>query len=125
MRDTKIIELRPDLDLDLAASNAVETFQNQTLRPVLKLQHELLVQIFKHYIVQRKNTFNGQSKIQKLEYIAHSVKNDLNFKNRLMGIVIGHFTISEYENYLANEAELARRLVNLLVQRLQSEANTL
>lgn len=54
------------------------------------------------------------------EFIAHNVKSDLKFKNRLIGTLIGHFTADEFAFFAENEAELTRRMTDLLVQRLQS-----
>ncbi len=54
------------------------------------------------------------------EFIAHNVKSDLKFKNRLIGTLIGHFTAEEFAFFADNEAELTRRMTDLVVQRLQS-----
>ena len=69
MRDEQqLLQLRPDLQLTPHPSKPDEQFQNQTLRPILKLQHPLLVKLFE----------------------------------------------------TAHEAECSRRLVSLIIQRLQS-----
>lgn len=122
MREEQLLSIRPTLDIETAESNEIEQFQNITLRPILKFQHDLLVDIFKNYIEKRKNTFETRSKGQRLVYIADSIKEDFKFKNRLLGVVIGHFTAAEFALFSANEAELTRRLTTLLVQRLQSVA---
>jgi hypothetical protein len=44
----------------------------------------------------------------------------MKLKNRLLGILIGHFTADEFVFFSQNEAELTRRMTDLLVQRLQS-----
>ena len=120
MREEKVLSIRPILDIETAESSTFEQFQNATLRPVLKFQHDLFVDIFKNYIEKRKNTFATLSKGQRLAYIADSVKEDFKFKNRLLGVVIGHFTTVEFAVFSEHEAELTRRLTALLVQRLQS-----
>lgn len=45
----------------------------------------------------------------------------MKLKNRLLGIVMGQFTIEEYAFFAKNEAELTRRTTDLLVQRLISQ----
>ena len=35
-----------------------ELFQNQSLRPILKLQNDLYIEIFKFYIIIGKSSFN-------------------------------------------------------------------
>jgi hypothetical protein len=120
MRNKQILSLRPSLNLPQSETGVQEYFQNNTLRPILKYQHDLLVLIFKNYIEKRKNTFHALTKPQKLSYIEQAIKTDLKFKNRLFGVIIGHFTSEEFVVFSDNETELSRRLTDLLVQRLQS-----
>ena len=122
MRDENILKIRPILDLDTTESTPIEKFQNETLRPILKLQHDLLFTVFKQYIVFRKNAFLSLKKDKKEAYIHDTIKTDLKFKNRLLGLIIGHFTIEENLFFQDNETELTRRMTQLLIQRLQSMA---
>jgi hypothetical protein len=120
MREEQLLAIRPILAIETADSSEMEQFQSNTLRPILKFQHDLFVAVFRNYIAKRKNTFATLSKGQRLAYIADSIKEDFKFKNRLLGLVIGHFTAAEFAVFSDNEAELTRRLTTLLVQRLQS-----
>jgi hypothetical protein len=49
-----------------------------------------------------------------------TIKSDAKLKNRFLGTIIGHFTADEFAFYAENEAELIRRMTDLLVQRLGS-----
>ncbi len=118
--DQQLLAIRPDLSLDITQSTPEETFQNQTLRPILKMQHSLLTGLFMAYIHKRKDAYFLLSKAARVAWIAHSVRTDLKFRNILVGAIIGHFTTKELSEYLANEPENMRRIVGLLVQRLQS-----
>ncbi len=120
MRDEQLILLRPALDLETSQSTPGELFQNQTLRPILKLQHPLLVQIFQSYIHKRKDGYFSLSKKGRLDWIAHTVRTDQRFRNLLLGTIIGHFAETELTDFLENEADYTRRLANMLIQRLQS-----
>ncbi len=130
MRDKKIIDLRPELPNvvlpiiyqyeDNNPSLRIEVFQNLTLRPILKLQHDLLVAIFKHHVVVRKNAFYHLPEKSRSEYITNTLRTDLKFKSRLVGVIIGHFTLEEYTFFENNESELTRRMTDLLIQRLIS-----
>ena len=40
-RDQNVRSIRPELDLKNKNTLPIEKFQNETLRPILKLQHEL------------------------------------------------------------------------------------
>ena len=121
-RDQNIKVLRP-LIPTISEENITsdsEQFQNKTLRPILKLQHDLLIQIFQQYVIHRKNVFQKLSPEKKLEYIDNSIRKDLNFRNLLIGIVVGHFTIEEFQTYSENENELRKRLINMLIERIKS-----
>lgn len=119
-RETDIKNIRPILTFEIEAEGELEKFQNEVLRPILKLQHDLLIQIFKIYCDKRKGTFYKLSEKDKLIYIDQAVRKDMKFKHYLEGIITGFFTLEEYQIFLKNEEELTKRMVNLLVQRLQS-----
>ncbi len=121
LRDEQLLTaLRPDLQLPVDKALPEEAFQNQTLRPILKMQHTLLAQLFQHYIHKRKDSYFSLTRKGKLDWIAHSVRTDLRFKSLLVGAVVGHFTTAELAFFHSNEAGCTRRLTDLLVQRLQS-----
>lgn len=110
----------PNITVQHSAS-AVEQFQNQTLRPILKLQNELVVALFRDYIELRKGKFHALPKPEQAMFIQHSLQKDQKFKHLLLGCIIGHFTIQEYELYRGESAELNRRITTLLIQRLQDQ----
>jgi hypothetical protein len=125
-RDEALIALRPAVETDDTANTApAEQFQNQTLRPILKLQHDLLLDTFRDYCQKRKDTFARLPRTERLAYIEHALQTDQKFKNRLVGYVVGHFTAGEWRIFRNNEAELTRRTVSLLIQRLQSREHEL
>jgi len=120
-RATLLRDLRPNLDLAIDPNSPAEKFQNEVLRPILKFQNELLVALFAQYLRKRKTNFQSLSAEKQLEYIAKSVQQDRAFRNMLLGTVIGLFSESEWEKYIELEAELSRRIANLIIQRLQSQ----
>lgn len=122
MRSTQIQSIRPQLNLDSSQSSSAEQFQNQTLRPILKLQHDLLVEVFRGYIQKRHGVYAPLSVQAKLDWIQHSLQKDHQVRQLITGVVIGQFTIEEWAIFRANEAEYTRRLIGLVVQRLQSVA---
>lgn len=106
-------------------TTAAEQFQNTCLRPILKLQNDLLIALFKNYIVSRKGKFHQVNDSAKLTYISDNIKKDLKFKNLLIGVIIGHFTLEEYELYQSNPQELNRRISSMLIKRLQDQVASL
>jgi hypothetical protein len=120
MRDN-LLTIRPEITTESALENGVEYFQNQTLRPILKFQNDLLLQLMRHYIEKRKGAFHQLTKPNRAPYLEHAVRQDLRFKSLLLGVIIGHFTEAEYTTYVETEAELSRRCTDLLVQRFVSQ----
>lgn len=120
-RDNYIIENRGEaLGVVTEQSSAEERFQNQTIRPILKLQNDLFVDVFKNYISKHKNDFYSYSTEKKLQFIENSIQKDIKFRNSLKGMVIGLFTINEYEDYIKNSSNLNKRMMNMLIERLKS-----
>jgi len=124
-RDTHLINLRPAIPTitEENVTTLTEQFQNKTLRPILKFQNHLLLEIFRQYIIKRKNKFHQLSHIKKSKYIQTNIRNDLKFRNLIIGIIIGQFTINEFEQYHSNEHELNRRITSLVIQRLQDQSH--
>ncbi|HEU0137629.1 MAG TPA: glyoxalase [Flavobacterium sp.] len=104
-----------------STTSADEVFQNQTLRPVLKLQNDLLVEVFRNYITKYKGDFHSYSVDKKLQYIENSIQKDIKFRNSLKGIIIGLFTIDEYKDYINNSSSLNKRMMNIVIERLKSQ----
>lgn len=119
-RDEYLSSLRPEIPSAKVTANmsSDEQFQNKTLRPIAKLQDQLLVEVFKNYIFKHKNTFYGFSIEKRIQFIENAVQRDIKFRNGLKGIIIGHFTIDEYEIYIQNSSSLNKRMMNIVKERL-------
>lgn len=101
--------------------SANERFQNETLRPIIKLQNDLFLCSFQHYIAKRKNTFYELIIEKRFDYIAHAIQKDLKFRNSLKGMVIGQFTVEEYKVYIENSSALDKRMMNMVIKRIQDQ----
>lgn len=101
-------------------TGAEELFQNDVLRPIIKMQHDLLIAYFKNYILKKKINFKGFSETKQIEYIESFLKNDLGFRSELRGLIIGQFSILEYQEYLTLRSELNKRILNIIQQRIIS-----
>ena len=102
-----------------------ELFQNQILRPILKLQNELFIEQFKNYIVKNKAQFSQFTIDKKLDYIENSILNDNKFRNLLIGTTIGLLQIEEYKLYSKNASALNKRIITMLIERLKSQVQLL
>ena len=61
--------------------SAIELFQNQTLRPVIKMQHDLLIASFSNYIQKRKLDFSNLTDSKKRTKISTVFVKDIHYKN--------------------------------------------
>lgn len=120
-RDQQLLQLRPQLPISSQDSLPLEQFQNQTLRPILKLQNELLVALFKQYLLDKHTFFSGMTPFKQRITIENAIKQNLPIRYTLIGCVAGHFTAEEYTIFLHHKAELTKRITNLLVQRLTDQ----
>ena len=102
-----------------------ELFQNQILRPILKLQNELFIEQLKNYIVKNKAQFSQFTVDKKLDYIENSILNDNKFRNLLIGTTIGLLQIEEYKLYSKNASALNKRIITMLIERLKSQVQLL
>lgn len=121
-RDIYITENRGEaLGIVTEQSSAEERFQNSIIRPILKLQNDLFIEVFKNYISKHKNDFYSYSTEKKLQFIENCIQKDIKFRNSLKGIVIGLFTVNEYIEYIQNSSNLNKRMMNMLIDRLKNQ----
>jgi len=122
-RTKSLLSIRPSLDhiknTDDPASEAY--FQNEVLRPILKFQNDLFVQVLKNYFLKHKNSFYSLSLEKRFLYIENALQKDMKFRNVLKGIIIGQFTLEEYHSYRSKSAALNKRMMQMLIQRYQSQ----
>ncbi len=102
-------------------SSAEEFFQNQTLRPILKLQNDLIIEVFRNYIVKSKTDFFNFKTEKKLQFIEHSIQRDIKFRNVLKGLVIALFTINEFNLYIQNSSALNKRMMSMMIERIKNQ----
>ncbi|WP_298117151.1 glyoxalase [Flavobacterium sp.] len=121
-RDILLLELRGNtIGTVNEQSSAEELFQNKTLRPILKLQNDLFIEVFTNHAIKQKGVFFTLSPEKKLVYIENTIQRDIKFRNSLKGMVIGLFTVQEYTDYTKNSSNLNKRMMNMLIERLKSQ----
>lgn len=101
--------------------SAEESFQNEFLRPILKEQNNLLIAVFKQYLAKHKVVLERYSPEDQANYIENTIKKDAQLRNYFVGMVIGKLSAEQYEVFVPMETELNRRIITMLVKRLQSQ----
>lgn len=121
-RDKLIKELRGESLGELnVQSLSEELFQNEVIRPILKLQNDLFIASFLNYISKYKRDFYTKSVESKLAIIENAIQKDIKFRNALKGMIIALFTTDEYALYIQNSSSLNKRMMNLLIERLKGQ----
>lgn len=119
MRNQLVTSIRPDLShLDVSAASPIEKFQNQTLRPIIKLQHEILVALvtaIPHFSTLLHNAKTEED--YKGKVIAF-LKLQSPAKNQIIGMVAGLFTTDEWMNYAEHKSEYNKRIIHMTGERV-------
>ena len=121
-RDTHVLEIRGETFGTINnQSSSEEVFQNKTLRPILKMQNDLFIQVFINYAIKQKNVFFSLTPEKKLMYVENVIQRDIKFRNSLKGMIIALFTLDEYTEYIRISSNLNKRMMNMLIERLKSQ----
>lgn len=108
--------------LSVTSPVLVKHFKNEVLRPILKRQNDLLIEVFRNYIAKYKSDYDTYEIPKKLQYIENSIQKDIKFRNSLKGIIIGLFTIDEYRVYITDSSMINKRMMNMVIERLKNQA---
>ena len=111
------VKIRPSV-VTLPSSSDFEKFQNQTLRPVIKLQHDLIIELFHQIITNKKLFLEELSEIKKQILIKTLFENDTQFKTAITFLVVGQLTLDEFVFFMKNRKELSRRICQMCKSKL-------
>ena len=115
--DSKKLSIRPILNL--SSDIPIEDFQNKTLRPILKLQHNLILQFFIFFCSKQKIDILTVEKEKFNKTVNTITKKNMILRNQFLGLIIGQFTISELEFYIENDSEFNKRILTMIGQRIK------
>ncbi|MCS3628812.1 catechol 2,3-dioxygenase-like lactoylglutathione lyase family enzyme [Salinibacter ruber] len=120
-RAERLRRVRPVLDLDTAESRPVEQFQNETLRPILKLLNPTILRLVAERLARYGVGFAAMDRVDQRDRLRNLMKEDGRLKRTLLGMVVGHLTQDELDTYLAHKDEVRRRTVPMLLARAQDQ----
>ena len=102
------------------ANSEEEIFQNEILRPILKLQHDLVITLAQEFLKSRNITWEKVKEKDPFQWLNINIKRDIPFKNQLIGMVIGQFSKNELDEYLTFQKEMNKRIINMMTERIVS-----
>lgn len=119
-RDQSIKAIRPEIPIQEIHTNPIQVFQDKTLRPILKYQHDLIITIYNEFLDNHKIDFSLLSPEQINLKIDHTVKQNSNLQALLKGTIIALFTNEELIYWKNNKTEVNKRIIQLIIKRIQS-----
>lgn len=100
-----------------------ELFQNKVLRPILKMQHDIILKLFFNHINNLGIIWKDLKKSKKNQCVENQLSKNIQFKNLVIGIIIGQFNELEMNKYLLNSREYNKRILQMTIQRIVSTIN--
>ncbi|MDQ2771947.1 MAG: hypothetical protein M3Y54_15775 [Bacteroidota bacterium] len=120
--DAVLLALRPVINTETTdVEGTVGHFLHATLRPVLKLQNDLLLAVVADFVRDHHITLRPTDQQHQLtELLIRNTK----LRYTIVGLVTGQFTTAEYAFYRAQRPELNRRLLEMALRRVLDQADT-
>lgn len=113
-------KVRPILPESIVEGNLKEEelFQNMVLRPVIKMQHDILILRVQSYFLSKKVVFHMMNKKKRINAIESAFQNDNPFKKEIQGMILGQLTIEEFKTYLKSERSMNKRVIQMVRNRM-------
>ncbi len=111
--------LRPIISTDKVTTNEIEKFQNEVLRPILKLQHMLLEILIENNLLIGK-LLKDETSAEIKRFKIKGVLSKSEVKYQLIGQITGLLTNSEYKFYCINKKEIDKRIFSMILDRMLS-----
>ena len=123
-RDNFLLKSRPVIKC-VKISNTeqfiIEDFQNKVLRPILKFQNDLLINLFIKYSHNKKQVLKILELEVKEKVIDDNFKKNSSLRQLLLGSVIAFFTSDEFITYDNFTYEINKRIFSMLKARLKDQ----
>jgi len=112
----KIRPVLTNLSLNLS-ENEAEYFQNKVLRPIIKLQSDLILAHLNAKLQGLKIQINELNEKKKKEILKSIFSKDLAHKREVIGIIIGQFELEEFQTYSEMSKEINKRIIQISLNR--------
>ena len=113
-------KVRPTLPKSLTqgALKEEELFQNMVLRPVIKMQHDILILRVKSYFTSKRVMFNMMDKKKRTVAIEQAFLGDNAFKKEIQGMILGQLNADEFKGYIKSERSMNKRIIQMVRNRM-------
>lgn len=121
-RDEGLLKIRLEVDTEVNYEiSAAERFQNNTLRPLLKFQNDLLIFLFINTMSISKINFEKKTDFDKKKIIDDTLKKDIKLKDQVESSIIALMISGELSFYHKNRSEMKRRIITMTSERLKDQ----
>ena len=121
--DAGLLALRPAVPTEPAEPGTVAGFLHATLRPVLKLQNDLLLVAVADFVLDHHIPLAAASDTDRQRLLAELLGRNTKLRYTVVGLITGLFTAEESAFYRPHRPELNRRLLDLARQRVLDQAD--
>jgi len=119
MSEVNIKSLLPIIKFDITESmTEAESFQNQTLRPILKFQGPGLCRLTLIYCFQMNPGFGGLSGTKKRKMLNDLLSGNQALRNHLIGMIISFFNKQEWDFYASKQKDINKRILAMIQVRV-------
>ncbi len=110
--------IRPLIPTALVNENMTneEKFQNTTLRPVIKMQHDLL--FVRLEIELSQAAFQNLTRAAKKQFIQTVLFKGNAIRSEVIGLISGCFTLEEYGFFRENAKTMNKRIIQIIIERV-------
>lgn len=116
-RDKLVMSIRASIpNINVECSSDLESFQNKTLRPILKFQNDLTLSILKS--TKGFKQLKGKEHLENFHILLKSfLDKNLKLKNQIVSSVIALFTEEELVFYFENNKAISKRIISMQFKR--------
>jgi hypothetical protein len=119
--DAVLLALRPVIAAETTdADGTVGAFLHTTLRPVLKLQNDLLLAVVADFVRDHHITLRPTDQHHQLTKL---LTRNTKLRYTVVGLITGVFTAEEYAFYRQQRSELNRRLLEMAQRRVLDQSD--
>lgn len=105
----------PNIVLDNTLT--LERFQNETLRPIIKMKDEILIAFISKSLVKKNKDFQNLNSDKKKHLVQNTITKDIKLNQILKGMIIGQFYLEELNFYESHQKELSKRIIQIIIER--------
>jgi hypothetical protein len=121
--EAALLSMRPEVPTAPSEPGTIAAFLHHTLRPVLKLQNQLLLAIVADFVLDHHIPLAKASATDQQRLLAELLARNTKLRYTVVGLISGVFTGEEYTFYRLHRSELNRRLLELAQRRVLDQTS--